>query len=88
MATYRIIRKKIGDGWKLKDGERSDSLILTSDDKTEAEQFMNDDIEDMRAKYPELGEAQAGASWLHGPVRYRHLGDENFGLVYMFDTTM
>lgn len=85
--TYKIIRKKVGNKWNLNDNEPRIALIFQSSDKQEAEQFLKDDIEDMRNKWPELGKDVAGAGWIHGSVMYRHLGTEDFGLVYMFDTS-
>ena len=74
--TYTVIRKKIGSGWN--DGAKTQA-IYTTNDENKALEFLKDDIEDMKAKWPELGEERFGQL---GGARWWDLGNAEFGLEY------
>ena len=78
IMNYVVLRRKVGRGWV--EEEPNYVKLFESENEDEANRFLNDDIEDTKAKWPELGlhENMSG-----GPgVLHVTLGEEGFSMVY------
>lgn len=81
---YKVIRQKFGDKWNIPEGSPAKACIYETNDYSSAEIFLHDDIADMKAKWPELGEERIGQL---GGAKWWDLGDIVFGLEYKIITS-
>jgi len=76
----QVYRTKMGEGWHLPgNAESKTELVFESDAEEAAVRWMKDDMADMTAKWPELGEVSP--SKVKG-ARFWQAGTPNFGLGY------
>ena len=76
---YVVYRKKFGTGWKLPLNATELRIIFRADELQEARQFIEDDIADNVARWPELGEPREDNS---KPLPSFSLGTKDFSLEY------
>jgi len=75
---YIVLRRKVGQGWM--EGDSNYVKLFESENEDEANRFLNDDIDDVKAKWPELGLHRHVSG---GPgVMHVTLGDEWLSMMY------
>lgn len=80
---YKVMRQKFGEKWNTGENEGKSICIYQTNVYSDAEKFIVDDIADMKAKWPELGEMRAGG--LNG-CKWWNMGDIEFGVEYQIST--
>ena len=80
---YKVMRQKFGEKWNIGENEGKSICIYQTNVYSDAEKFIVDDIADMKAKWPELGEMRAGG--LCG-CKWWNMGDIEFGVEYQIST--
>ena len=76
---FALVRQKIGSLWDPPD--KNPTVLFTSEDEGEVYRFLDDDIADMTAKYPELADYRLYA-WDSGYLHVTIGDDVEFHVVY------